>query len=857
MRPPLHHHVLESGLTVLLREAHTAPVAEIQVMALVGSADERPGEAGLAHFHEHMLFKGTERRGVEEIAGAVEGAGGRINAFTSFDVTCYHATVPSEAIAESLDVLADMTLHPVFDPEELAREVDVVLEEIARSEDDPHHVLGDLAFETIYQVHPYRLPILGTKESVSGFTPEKVRAFYRKWYTAENLVVVAAGDFDADALRAAVERAFADVPRGGARRERPVEPPQEALRAAVLRRPFERATLDLSWRTLPLPHPDTPLLDLLAFVLGEGESSRLVRHVKEERGLADRIDASHYTPLDPGVFTVMADAEDARVPAIVEATVRETERLRRAPVSEDELERARANFLASKHWEQESVSGLARKIASSYALAGDPGFEDADLERVRTATAADLLRVAQTWLAPERLAAAAVQSEAEGPEIDRAAVAAAVERGARAAARPFRPVHRAGESAGIVSYELEGGIRLHVAPRREVPVVALRAALLGGQLAETPERAGLSAFLAGMWLRGTDARSAADFARAVESLAADVDGFSGRSSTGLTLDATRDRWLPALDLLAEALLAPAFTAEEIERERRETLAALDRREDRLAARALDLFARTLWREHPYRLPALGTRAAVEAVDAAALRAHHARLARPDNLVLALVGDVDPDEAAKEVARRLGDLEASAEPFPLPPVEPPQDAIREAVETRDRAQAHLVVGFRGLSVHDEDRVALEVLGQTLSGQGGRLFLELRDRRGLAYTVSAAHIEGMAPGYFAVYIATSPERLEEARRGIFEELGKVRATPPSEAELEHARRHLIGNFAIDLQRSASRALHMALDARYGLGPDDAMHYPERVRAVTREDLRRVAERVLRLDAYTLAAVRPETA
>ena len=187
------HRVLPNGLTILLRESHRSPVVELQIWAGVGSADERPGEEGLAHFHEHMLFKGTERRAVGEVAGEIEGLGGHINAYTSFDSTVYHATLPSAAWREGLDVLCDAIRHSVFDEEEIAREREVVLEEIRRSDDTPGHVLGELAFRECYRAHPYGLPILGPASNVAGFDRAQVFEFFERWYTPDNLMVVAIG----------------------------------------------------------------------------------------------------------------------------------------------------------------------------------------------------------------------------------------------------------------------------------------------------------------------------------------------------------------------------------------------------------------------------------------------------------------------------------------------------------------------------------------------------------------------------------------------------------------------------------------------------------------------------------------
>jgi len=849
---PIHVEVLPNGLTLLLREAHLAPVAEVQIWANVGSADEAPGEAGLAHFHEHMLFKGTERRGVGDVAGEVEGAGGHINAYTSFDVTVYHATIPSERLDVAVDVLCDAVLRSSFAEEEIAREIEVVLEEIRRSDDSPAHVLDDAVFQAAYRMHPYRLPILGTAENVSSFDRAKVRAFYERWYAPANLTVVASGDFEAPRLAETLREAFAGggpAPKHG----RAPEPAQAGLRTALLPRPFERARLELAWPSVGLGHPDTPLLDLLAFVLGEGDSSRLARRVRERDALVEDIDAASFTPREPGLFSVVAETTTERVPACVESAVREVERLRTERVPAEELEKARANFLASEHFEHESVTGLAQRLGSFQLLAGDHRLADRYLERIRSATPEDLLRVARGHLA-EHLTVGVVFPQADARRLSEDDVTAAVQRGRDITTRAFRPPRPLGARHEIHSYELASGARLHVQRRPDVPVFAARAAFRGGLLAEDAATAGLTRFLSSLWLRGTRSHSAADFARTAESRAVEIDGFAGRSSFGLTAESTREQLAPALELFSEVLLEPAFAPEELERERREALAAIDRREDRLAQRAFLLFAQTLYPTHPYGQPILGHRETVSAFDRDLVAAHHAKLVRGPNLVMGVAGDVDPDDVAARVSARLSELSSEAGDSEPPPMEPAPRELRRAEIQKDRAQAHLVVGFRGLTVDDPDRFALEVIAQLLAGQGGRLFLELRDRRGLAYALNAVNVEGLQPGFFAVYIATAPEKHDEARRGVFDELEALRAAPPPDDELARAKHFLAGSFLIDEQRSAARAAHMALDSLYGLGPDASRRYAAQVEAVTKDDVLRVARRVVDLDCATLAVVKP---
>jgi len=257
---PIHREVLPNGLTLLVCETHLAPVVEVQVWANVGSADERAHEAGLAHFHEHMLFKGTERRGVGDVAGEIEGVGGRVNAYTSLDVTVYHATLPAAEFETGLDVLADAVLHSVFDPEEIAREIDVVLEEIRRAHDSPGSVLSEAVFTEAYRVHPYRAPILGSFESVSSFDRKRVMDFFERWYRADNLTVVVVGAVRKRAVREAVAAAFAGAQPGAAVRERPKEPVQSGLRHVVVARPFERANHHVGWPGVARRHPDSAKL---------------------------------------------------------------------------------------------------------------------------------------------------------------------------------------------------------------------------------------------------------------------------------------------------------------------------------------------------------------------------------------------------------------------------------------------------------------------------------------------------------------------------------------------------------------------------------------------------------------------
>ena len=850
-REGLLRTTLENGLKVLLVEDHSTPVVALNVWVRVGSADERSSEGGMAHVFEHMLFKGTERRAVGEIARTVEAAGGHINAFTGFDMTVYHITMASRDAAVGIDVLADAVQHSTFDPIELAREQEVVLEEIRRGQDSPHRVLSETIFGTAYESHPYRLPVIGTEELVKSFSRDQLLDFFRRWYVPNNMTFVAVGDLDPEATLEQIRQAFTDArPRSDLTHPREAEPEQTTPRSVVVRRGFQQTLLGLAYPITAFQDPDTPYLDLLSMVLGSGESSRLYRNVKDRLDFVHTISTSAYTPLDAGLFFVDAAVDAEGAEDAVGAIAAEIQRIRASGPSEIELERARVNLLANQVYEKETMQGQARKLGYYETLAGGIEAEAEYLERVKRATPEDLQRVAQEYLVPERVSLAALLPEEERPELEAAGLLSALtsvsEGGRQFVGTPIRE--------GILRYTLPNGLRVIVKPITSIPLVSLRISLQGGLLAETEETQGITSFLSEMLERGTEQRSAAQIAAEVEGIAGSLNGFSGRNSFGLTVEFLTASLATGLDLFADVLLHPTFAAEEIEKLRTDRLAQLKRREDHLSHKAFELFAKELFVGHPYRFQTIGTEDSLKRIDREALGRYYEAYAKPSNGVLAIVGDVQPDRIVEAIASKLAEWQGP-ETVELPQREPPPvpDGPREVSIEKNKAQVHILLGFPGLAVDDPDLPALDVLTQILSGQGGRLFLELRDKRSLAYSVNAFSFEGVDPGSFGVYIASAPEKLEESLEGVRRELRRVLEEPIAPEELERAKGFLIGTHAVSLQRYGSQAGLLSLDELYGLGADHHLGYGERIAAVTIDDLKRVSQRLIHLERPLVAIIR----
>lgn len=857
---------LPNGMQVILQENHAAPVVAFQVWVNVGSADEGPGEEGLAHVFEHMLFKGTERRGVGELATDVEAAGGDINAWTSFDQTVYHLVLSSREKEKGVEILADALLRSTFDAGELEKERVVILEEMKRAKDSPSRVVSQELFSLAYKTHPYQRPVLGYEKVIKELTRETLVRFHQRWYTPNNMIFVGVGDFDAKALYDEVIQQF-----GAAKpdpRQAPVaprEPEQTEARFVAALDAVQEAHFELGFPVPEVSHEDIPALDLLAIVLGQGESSRLNQTVKRTQQAANDIYSYAYTPKDPGLFLISGSAAPDELFQAVHGALLETYRLRQERVPQAELEKARAMIESDAVYQKETVQGQARRLGFYAQVTRDVEFEKRYQAAIAKVTSDDLRRVAKKYLTPERLSAAIlaptapdVLSNEEAASKRRTELAKELAKEAERAYASTVPSDASPVTAQahvLLREVLPNGTILLVERAPEVPVVAIRAVSVGGLLFEGDDNNGISSLLSRMLTKGTPTHTAQDIAREFDEMAGAIGGFTGRNSLGLRAELLSKHFERGYELFADCLLHSTFDEAEFETERRQMQEEIKSRDDNPAGEAFRLFTKGLYSAHPYRLDLGGTMESVRLLTPAQLRDFYERYYPAQRLVVTVVGDVDPDQALALGRRLFGDREPTKDfKAPARASEAPREKSQTLVKNLEKAQAHIVLGFPGVSLSDPDRFALEVMSTILSGQGGKLFLELRDKRSLAYSVYSTELEGLDTGYFAVYIGTSPERVKEAIDGIIGVLAPLTTDEVPAKELARAKRYLLGSHDISLQRSSAVASVLAFNEVYGLGALSYKEYPAKIEAVTAADVLRVAKKYLTLDRYTLSIVQP---
>jgi zinc protease len=397
---------LENGLRVLVQDDPRNPIVAVQVFYRVGSRNERSGATGLAHFLEHMMFKGTPTYGRGQVARLIEENGGRDNAYTTKDLTSYYTNIAADKLDLVLRIEADRMRHLLLDAAEIDSERKVVMEERRmRSEDDPDGLVYEAMSSLAFVAHPYRWPIIGWMSDIARINRAELRAFYDTYYLPNNAIVVIAGDVRAPAALAMVRRHFAGVRRGPAPPPvTAVEPPAIDERRLVVRR--EQAQLpvvNIAWHVPNHTSPDAPALELLSTLLSSGRASRLYQKLVYEKRMVLGAGGDYsYFSLDPSLFWFYAAPLPGQAPEAVEqALLAEIERLKQEVVPEEELARARNQIEASFVWEQDSVFSRASALGRFEMLGSWRLFDDY-LPRLRAVTAADLQRVARTYFALDR-----------------------------------------------------------------------------------------------------------------------------------------------------------------------------------------------------------------------------------------------------------------------------------------------------------------------------------------------------------------------------------------------------------------------------------------------------------------------
>ncbi len=825
---------LPNGLHVILKPDRSAPVATVQFWVGTGSIhEEQFTGSGISHAVEHMIFKGTPDLPTGDLSRIIQEAGGRINAYTTFDRTVYHADLPSEHWQTAFDLYAESIFHAHFPEEEWIPERDVILREIAMGKDDPNRVLIRYLWQTAVREATYRHPVIGYTDTFSKLTREDLVTFHARHYTPCNTTLIIVGDIDVPEVRAHVSAALGALPRPPrAPVILPVEPRQATPRLARFSAPHNITRMAQMWQAPVFPDADSAALQVLAHIAGSGRTSRLHRTLVEEEGVLLGIGAWYF---DRGFWGISTQMEPEQESAALTAIEREIESLRHTTFTQAEVDRAIRSMVTSSIRAFTTMSGQAAHYGRMQQQTGNPASDRVLLEQIALVTPEDVARVANQWLQPNTISRVVVAPEDHDHIVE-----------------PVVPP----APADIERIVLANGATLLLRPNTRLPFVYVATSSTGGLLSETAEQVGITSLMAELLTRGTESRSRDEIAETIESRGASLSTYSGFNAFGLTAQALRSDTPVLLELVADILINPVFPENEIERQRTRQLASIRQAQERPVTQAMLQMRSMLFDGHPYQFLPEGTEETVAAVTRDDLIAHHTRLMTSSNLVISIFGDIDPYEIKVMMEEKLAGLPVGAateiqHARPQIPAEPQHDT-----QHAPRQQAIVVTAFPSVDIFDEDATALEVLQAALSGMSSALFREVREKRGLAYFTSATQQKGPHPGFFALFAGTEPDATAEVERLMQVEIERVRERGVEQNEFDRARAQLLAAHDMRQQNQSSVAMDAALNEVLGLGADHALDTPERIHAVTREQIHAAAKRIFRDDTRATAILLPES-
>jgi zinc protease len=824
---------LPNGLVLILDPDATAPVVSTQLWVGTGSIHEdRLLGAGVSHFLEHMVFKGTRDHDADELAAVVQAAGGHWNAYTTFDRTVYYIDGPSSSMPTFLRCLTGLVFHPVIPESEFAKEKDIIGREIDMGLDDPDEALMRLLFASTFQHDPRRQPVIGHRHLLEALEHADLLRYHRDRYTTDRCFLVISGDFDPQQARDLVSALTDDCkPSGGREPLVAIDAPQLGPRRTRGTFAVTTSRLSLAWKIPPLEDAATPAFEVLAAILGRGRSSRLYRTLREETPLALEISAyAWHTSGREGLLGISAEALVEHRDALAAAMIRSPLDLDDAWLDAD-IAKAKRQIAASQFGMLTTASARAGDLAINWHETRDLDFTRRHLAAIQAVGRDDVLAAAATLDEARSTLAVLDPHEAAAP------------RGSAAARNP---------RGAIETRVLPNGITLALVPDRRVPLVHMCAAIRCGLPEETPATNGIGQLLASTLTRGTTSRGPAEIARLLESLGASVSAIAGNQTllvqgSGLSADADA-----LVAVFCETLASPAFDADVIGREKASQLAVLDESLQDPLQLAIRTLRHAAFQGVGYALDSLGSTASIHSLDRDSLANHHRRHLHHRNLTLAVTGDFDPDAIADRLSQGLDSLPGGERP------DSPASRLGHGIECGARLpkkQAVLAIGFHSASATSPDRHALAMIHAHACDMAGPLFSHLREDLGLAYQVGATQFLGHDTGLFTFYIATAPDQAALARDELLREIRTITRDGIPDDAFERVRSTMLSGLAIRQQSLAQTSRTMALDTMLGLPADEQLRLAETYRTLTPQAVRDTAARLFGTDPC-IATILPDS-
>ena len=836
--------VLKNGMTVLIRESHSSKVVSCQVLVKTGSIYEgQKTGAGLSHYLEHVVSGGTTSKYTEsEIKNRIQALGGATNAYTSYERTAYFINTTGEHFNEAINLLLSYVTDCQFNKTEYQREKPVILQEFQLGENNPGRQLWSLFMKTAYLKHPVRFPVIGERDVFLKMDRDDLINHYRQWYTPENLIVSIAGDIDRlKALKEIISLAGELKRSENLSYVLPEEPRQLSYRHVEKSLSIARLTrAEMGFRTIKLTDPDLYALDVLAIVMGDGRTSRLYQEIRDKKGLVLSISTGSWTPtFVKGQFFITMSLSNENLSDAIEAVWEELSDVKNNLISEESLQRAKNKVIADYIFSQESAQSQARQMATDWAATGDPYFGESYVSRIKEVNAEDIRKVARKYFKKDALTLAVIKPHQDGSNAQETLTEPSAYR------------------TKIQEVTLPNQMKLLIKKNNAAPIVSFNFIAKGGLRYEPSQKEGLSRFMASLLTKGTKNRSKLEIARALEDIGGSISSSSGHNTVSVSVSVLKEHFDTALNVLADVILNPTFPDPEIEKQRKDTILSIKRIDEEWTHEVTRIFKRHYYRNHPYKNDTIGTAESVQGITREDCSNFYKSIIIPNNSVLAIFGDIGPDNVAEKVKKAFNDFRPST--LQKPSIEQEIHNIHsdEQFEViNEKSSCAVFVGFNGMTITDEDVPVVNVLDAIISGIGypsGWLHDGLRGgEESLVYYVHAYPAFGIDGGYFGVIAQTTIENYDKVLKTILEKIDLIKGKKVDTQTLDRAKNMCITMNELGLQTIASQGSNAALNEIIGLGSNYDSVYPSLIKKVTADDVLRVAKKLF--SHHLITATKP---
>lgn len=833
---------LDNGQTVVIQEVKNNPIVTIDTWIKTGSIDEDDSNNGVAHFLEHLFFKGTKTHEPGEFDKILETKGAITNAATSKDFTHYYITIPSKDFDLAMELHGDMMLHPLIPRKEMEKERKVVLEEISKDLNSPAKVMQDNLSAMLYTTHPYKRKVIGRSDVIETITRDQVLNFYNKNYSPSNMVTIVIGDVDtAHALERVKEVFNADYKKQTKNiyiKEAPLTKQQKKVDYLDTQSGY----MVIGFRGTPIDDKDSYALDVLATILGDGRSSVLNQVLKEKKRIAFSVDAGNSTMRDDGIFYISANYEPEKCKQVQDAIFNEITKIQKNGVTDEQINLAKNIIERSTYYSRESITNIATEIGYTMALTNDIKFYDNYLNNIKCVTKEDVKKAAIKYLG-----------------INKSAVSIVLPKGAKeipvsSVTENTGTAEFINETCGTQKYKLSNGATMLFTPNTFNDIIAISIYAKGGQLVE--KKAGTANLTASAMMRGTKNYSSLELSQVLEDNGIKIVPASSADAFALTVLTTKDEYDKTLELLNEVVNNAAFESYEVDKVKTEKLSSIKKNKDIPIQRAVEEYRDMIYHNTPYSISSKVLEKNIQNITREDLIEYYNNIFNPENMVISINGNIDKDRAIKEL-NNIFKVKETPSAFDytqfnsqITPITSPRQTIQKMTSTET---AWILLGWQVNGVLSEkDYATLQVIDSLLgSGMSSRLFKDLREQEGLAYQLGSGYSPNVLRGSFMLYIGTNPATLEKAKTGLFKEINRLKTEYVGDRELKDVKEKLLGNYIIGLETNLDKASNIGWYEASTRGYEFKDKYEKLINSVTDSDIIEVANKYF-TDNYILSIV-----